>query len=46
MSPIAVTLGFVLEGEIIGTPASWHTGPPAEDSLLATSPRTAATLSL
>lgn len=46
MSPICVTRGFVELGVIMGTPASWQTGPPARLSLLATSPSTAATLSL
>src|SRR5262245_33966160 len=40
-SPTCVTLGFVDEGEIIGTPAAWQIGPPASEREDATSPTTA-----
>jgi hypothetical protein len=42
-SPTSVTFGFVDEGEIIGTPADWHTGAAARLRDEATSPSTAIT---
>ena len=44
-SPTSVTLGLVDEGEIMGMPAAWHTGPASSDRPEATSPSTATTLS-
>ena len=44
-SPTSVTLGLVDEGEIMGMPAAWHTGPASSERPEATSPSTATTLS-
>jgi hypothetical protein len=44
-SPTCVTLGFVDEGEIMGTPAAWQIGAPASERDDATSPITAMTRS-
>ncbi len=45
MSPTSVTLGLVEDGEIIGTPWSWATFPPAIESDDATSPMSPTTWS-